>query len=97
MPGWFKGMEVIICERGLWPEGGLLAQCGNFRCPPGRADCCCRRLLFLQPDFLDQKPLLQEFIERRHHLCDFYPKYHCELNFIEQYWGAVKLCFWVAG
>jgi hypothetical protein len=96
-PGWFKGMEVIIRERGLWPADGLLAQCANFRCPPGKTDCCCRRLLFMQPDFLDQKPLLQEFVERRGHLCDFYPKYHCELNFIEQYWGAAKLRFRVAG
>ena len=97
MPGWFKGMEAIIRERGLWPADGLLAQCTNFRCPPGRTDCCCRRLLFMQPDFQDQKSLLQEHIERSSHLCDFYPKYHCELNFIEQYWGAAKLRFRVAG
>jgi hypothetical protein len=90
MSGWFKGMEVIIREWGLWPEGGLAAQCPEFHCPRGRTDCCCRRVLFSQPDFTAQKSQLQELIELRGHVCDFYPKYHCELNFIEQYWGAAK-------
>jgi hypothetical protein len=94
-PDQFKGMEVIIRERGLWLAGGLLSQCTNFRCPPNKTDCCCWRVLFEQPDFTDQKSCLQEFIKQRGHLCDFYPKYHCELNFIEQYWGAAKLRFWV--
>jgi hypothetical protein len=85
MPGWFKGMEVIIRERGLWPDGGLLAQCESFRCKNGHTNCCCRRLLFCQPDFMTQKSHLEEFVTSRRHICDFYPKYHCELNFIEQY------------
>ncbi|KAI0280561.1 hypothetical protein BC826DRAFT_924333 [Russula brevipes] len=99
MPGWFKGMEVIIRERGLWPaDRDLLAQCPlGSGCPPDRTDCCCRRILFLQPDFVSQKSQLQELVESRGHLCDFYPKYHCELNFIEQYWGAAKLRFRMAG
>lgn len=93
MPGWFKGMEQIIRERGLWPAGGLLAECKGFKCEAGRTDCCCRRLLFTQPDFQSQKPPshLQEFIESRGHICDFYPKFHPETNFIEQYWGYAKL------
>jgi len=90
MPGWFKGMEIIIKERGLWPAEGLNAQCQGFKCEPGRTDCCCRRLLFTQPDFTSQKSQLEEFITSRGHICDFYPKYHCEMNFIEQYWGASK-------
>jgi hypothetical protein len=93
MLGWFKGMEQIIQERGLWLAEGLKAQCQNFRCPPGRTDCCCRQLLFSQPDFINNKSQLQELIESHGHLCDFYPKYHCELNFIEQYWGTAKLRF----
>lgn len=94
MPGWFKGMEIIIRERGLWPsDRDLKAQCNGFKCEVGRTDCCCRRLLFTQPDFTNQKSHLEEFITSRNHRCDFYPKYHCELNFIEQYWGALKLCY----
>src|SRR5258707_5663259 len=99
MPGWFKGMEIIIQERGLWPKGNidLLAQCSGFRCPTDCTDCCCQCILFLQPDFVSQKSQLEELVESRGHLCNFYPKYHCELNFIEQYWGAAKLQFCVAG
>jgi hypothetical protein len=94
MPGWFKGMEAIIREWGLWPAmGGLNAQCKGFKCEAGKKYCCCRRLLFTQPDFMNQKSHLEELITSQGHICDFYPKYHCELNFIEQYWGAAKLCY----
>jgi hypothetical protein len=94
MPGWFKGMENIIRERGLWPaDRSLNAQCEGFKCESGKTDCCCRRLLFMQPDFVAQKSQLEEYIASRGHICDFYPKYHCELNFIEQYWGAAKFIY----
>ena len=82
-----------IRERGLWPQKGLNAQCEGFKCVAGKTDCCCRRLLFTQPDFENQKSHLEEYITSRGHICDFYPKYHCELNFIKQYWGAAKLIY----
>lgn len=89
MPGWFKGMEEILKDRKLW-RTGLLSECKGFKCPAGSTDCCCRRILLCQPDFASQKSHLEELIESRGHICDFYPKFHCELNFIEQYWGAAK-------
>ena len=93
MPGWFKGMEIIIRERGLWPVAGLKAQCDGFKCVAGQTDCCCRRIMFCQPDFVAQKSHLEEYVTSRGHICDFYPKFHCELNFIEQYWGAAKFLY----
>lgn len=95
MPCWFKGMESIICEHSLWPSvGSLNAQCAGFKCEAGKTDCCCQRILFSQPDFCSQKSQLEEYITLQGHICEFYPKFHCELNFIEQYWGTVKLQYW---
>lgn len=59
-------------------------------CDPDATNCCAKRILDLQPDFLAQKSLVQETIEAAGHLCIFLPKFHCELNFIEFFWGAVK-------
>ena len=95
MPGWFKGMEILLWECGLYPNLGLLAQCKGFKCEPNALSCCCRRLLFTQPDFCTQKSHLKEYITSWGHICDFYLKFHCELNFIEMYWGAVKLRYHV--
>ena len=57
---------------------------------PVSDNCCAVRVLSLQPDFLAQKPLVKEVIESRGHKVIFYPKFHCELNFIEMFWGAAK-------
>ncbi|KAF8810712.1 hypothetical protein BYT27DRAFT_7091299 [Phlegmacium glaucopus] len=52
--------------------------------------CCAKRILKNEPDFKAQHSLIQEVIEAAGHLCIFLPKFHCELNFIEFFWGAVK-------
>lgn len=52
--------------------------------------CCCHKILSLQSDFLNEKPLLQMIIEDAGHVCLFLPKFHCELNPIEMYWSFIK-------
>ena len=83
-----KGMKIVLQERGLWPEQGLKYKCNNA--DSSDSNCCATHLLASQPDFLNQKPLLQEIIESYGHKIIFYPKFHCELNYIEMYWGAAK-------
>ena len=43
-----------------------------------------------EPDFLSQKEWLTEVVETRGHEIIFYPKFHCELNYIENIWAFVK-------
>lgn len=88
-PGWFKGMKQILIERGKW-QPSMRAECEAFKCTEGATDCCARRTLFNERDFIEQKSALEEAFMARGHICDFYPKFHCELNFIEQYWGDAK-------
>ena len=52
--------------------------------------CCTTSILENQSDFKEQCSLVQQTIEELGHFCLFLPKYHCKLNFIEYFWGAVK-------
>ena len=81
-----KGMRQVLEERNLW-RNKLRMQCKE-NCTSNA--CCAKRILELQPDFKSQKSLVQEVIEAAGHLCIFLPKFHCELNYIEFFWGAVK-------
>jgi hypothetical protein len=47
---------------------------------------------FSEQDFREEKPLIQLKIEEAGHICLFLPKFHCELNPIERYWGYSKRC-----
>jgi hypothetical protein len=51
---------------------------------------CASAILSHQPDFMEQRPLVQEVMEEAGHQCLILPKFHCELNTIEFFWGAAK-------
>ncbi len=44
----------------------------------------------MQPDFFEQQSALEETIVELEHVFEWYPKFYCECNFIEQYWGFAK-------
>lgn len=88
--GLFKGMATILQERGLVEESKLTYECKGFQCPKDATRCCCRRALYTQPDFVNVKSLLEMECEARGFTVIFLPKFHCELNFIEQVWGYAK-------
>ena len=93
--GVFKGMAVILEERGFADARKLRAECKNFKCAPPALNCCCRRLLFNQQDFQDVNTILGAACEARGFQVIFLPKFHCELNFIEQCWGYAKRLYWL--
>jgi hypothetical protein len=93
--GQFKGMTVILEERGFTEARKWKAQCGKkfSDCQPGETRCCCRRTLFNQPDFVGVESILEMEARQKGYKVLFLPKFHCELNFIEQCWGAAKRAY----
>ena len=89
-PGAFKGTGQILKERGYAGIDRLRAQCPDFKCEKGAMRCCCRRWLFNEPDFKNVESLLETAGRTRGYQIVFLPKFHCELNFIEQCWGYAK-------
>jgi hypothetical protein len=89
-PGCFKGMAVLLQERGLVRESKLRYECVGFKCEAGATSCCCRRALYSQPDFVAVESLLEAHCHARGFRVLLLPKFHCELNFIEQCWGYAK-------
>ena len=85
-----KGMKQVLVECGLWIHKLQMLCPASEKCVHDATSCCATRILDLQLDFKEQCSLVQEVIAQAGHLCIFLPKFHCELNFIEFFWGAVK-------
>ena len=59
------------------------------RCEVGKGYCALR-ILEAEEDFRNEISLLETIIQAAGHEVIFYPKFHCELNYIEYYWAALK-------
>ena len=95
-----KGIKTVLRERGdnmLGNKGELLlancdlcgTQSGLYDGKP-RSRCCLRRVMSLQSDFKNERPLVEKTLALAGIDCLFLPKFHCELNPIELVWAALK-------
>ena len=71
-----KGLKLVLQERGIDVTGM-------------NADKLREELAKIE-DFKNPKTLVEEKVKSRGHLCMFFPKFHCELNAIEQCWCHAK-------
>jgi hypothetical protein len=90
-----KGLKIVLEERGLW-QPGLRLECKDKKNNPGKDGkaCCARNVMASQPNFKAQHCLLEELLVKRGHLSIFYPTFHRELNYINNFWAAVKQRTW---
>ncbi|CAG8549416.1 9072_t:CDS:1, partial [Cetraspora pellucida] len=78
-----KGLKEVLCKRGLWHNGMKLV-CKRG-CKQERTNCCARTTMANQLDFIAQHRKLEEAIIAAGHKVIFYPKFHCELNYLENF------------
>lgn len=87
-------MRDILEERGQWLGADINGKAWKVSCGNPFAGekniCCVKHFLESRPDFVAQKSALQETVEDAGHIFELYPKYHCECNWIEMYWGGAK-------
>ncbi len=92
-----KSLAMILEERGLISTCNFNLTCSDCglkeALDPGRevrVNCCARRKISNEPDFLAQKCALEEYLISQGCRCLFLAKYHPECNPIERYWGYCK-------
>ncbi|CCO31561.1 hypothetical protein RSOLAG1IB_10954 [Rhizoctonia solani AG-1 IB] len=93
--GAFKGMALILEERAVPNARKLKLVCASTNtqqqgCLPDATNCCARRTMMNQPDIIAQKSIIQTLAKSEGCSVMYLPKYHCELNPIEQCWGVAK-------
>jgi hypothetical protein len=76
LAGKAKGVKLVLQERGLWYDRLKTRYCPRSVSPTER--------------LLRAKDLVDELVGEYGHHAMFLPKFHCEFNFIEMYWGALK-------
>ena len=87
-----KGTARILAERGIVPKAKTIAKCSP-RCYETGVDCCYARILHNQKDFKHQKSALETLVNAKRHSVVCLPKFHCECNPIEMYWGYAKYLY----
>ena len=98
-----KGVKQILMERGNKHRNDqgdvLFLQCNYCKSKTTLEErvelnisnqCCASYVLAHEPDFLAQEEWLTQVVHDAGFEIIFYPKYHCELNYIEMIWGWVK-------
>ena len=71
-----KGLIQVLKERGRYRNGMKLDEM--------------RAEISGHPDFKNEKTKIEHFLNGKGYGCVFLPKFHCELNPIEQCWGQAK-------
>jgi hypothetical protein len=94
-----KGLRTILIEREKWRHKMKLKcdackERGDVIDPELHdtlpTDCCAFRAVSCEKDFQEQKEWLTETVEKAGFSIIFYPKYHCEFNYIENIWSYIK-------